>query len=54
VPKIGGAVVLSEHYFLLLEAVGNIQVQHTFECLLYVVYVVDVLCIYSILIVYVQ
>ena len=25
-PKIGGAVVLSEHYFLLFEAVGNIQV----------------------------
>ena len=35
-PKIGGAVVLSEHYFLLLEAVGNIQVQYTSERLVYV------------------
>ena len=25
-PKLGGAVVLAEHYSLLVEAVGNIQV----------------------------
>lgn len=38
-PKIGGAVVLAEHYFLLLEAVGNIQVQCTYVYSVCIVYV---------------